>query len=356
MQSLTDKTLLNNVPPTEEVSVCPLCQSEKSELLFTSTDRGFRLPGEFGVTKCANCQLVRLSPRPVVEEIGYYYPESEYYSFQTVGKPIQRTKLVALRDYVRNSVLEEIGYKTVPLTKLQKALQPLFIKFFYKSALYDQGNRFPSFVSGGKALDIGCGNGNFLNLLKQHGWDVKGIDLSKKAAATAKEVFDIDVFVGNTEDAPFTDNSFDYIHMSHSIEHLPNPVTTLSKALKLLKPNGKIYVETPNIDSYTARVCGKYWMPLETPRHLYLFSPATLANLLDQIGFKVLKTQTTFFAPTLAWEDTYIREDLIGEMIENRPTLTFKAAPRAYFHRFWAKIKHIFNSDNAEFVRCWAEK
>ena len=343
-------------PPTEEVRVCPLCESDKAKLLFTNFDRALRLPGEFGITQCANCQLVRLSPRPVVEQIGYYYPESEYYSYQAPSEVSHRSRLVSLRDFIRNSVLESLGYKVAPLTKLQKFLQPFFLRFFYESALYSQGNRFPRFVPDGKALDIGCGNGAFLNLLKQHDWQVTGIDLSAKAAATAKKTFDIDVFVGNTEDAPFENNSFDYIHMSHSIEHLPNPVATMKRVAELLKPTGRVFVETPNIDSFSAKVCGEYWMPLETPRHLYLFSPATLSALMSRVGLEVSGIETRFFSTTLEWEDTYKREDALGKEVENRPNLSASAVPRAYFLKIWSRLNHIFAPENAEFIRCWAKK
>jgi SAM-dependent methyltransferase len=347
---------LSAAPPTEEVKVCILCESDKSELLFSNFDRGYHLPGTFGITLCTNCRLIRLSPRPAVEHLGFYYPETEYYSYQSAGEAAQRGRMISLRDFIRNSVLDSLGYPVPPLGRWQRFLQPFFIRFFYKPALYSYGQRFPAFVPNGKALDIGCGSGVFLNLLKRHGWQVRGIDFSATAAMRAKTDFDIDVFVGDVENAPFEDAAFDFIYLSHSIEHLPDPLSAMKRVAQLLKPTGQVFVETPNIESFSAKICREYWMPLETPRHLHLFSPATLTTLLRRAGLKVSRLRTTFFAPTLAWEDTYKREEKLGEKVEIRPQLRFAALPRAYFLKARARLGHLFAPENAEFIQCWAGK
>jgi SAM-dependent methyltransferase len=81
--------------------------------------------------------------------------------------------------------------------------------------------------------------------------------------------------------------SFDVVTMWDVLEHLPNPIETLRKVYALLKPNGKLIVATPNIDSVPARILKENWFPLEIPRHLVLYSPQTVSSLLAKTGFTV---------------------------------------------------------------------
>jgi len=179
--------------------------------------------------QCEQCNLIRLSPRPTVDAIGLYYPE-DYGAYRKPSISMQAVATTyrdTLRDAVRNTVLSGLGYDTGKLSGWQNISRPLLTKLFFKGATYGFGDLFPSRIAGGKALEVGCGNGAFLNILKQLGWDVVGADSSPHAARTAKEDFDIDVFVGQLADAPFPEESFDYVHLSHVVEHFYDPLETM---------------------------------------------------------------------------------------------------------------------------------
>lgn len=350
---------LDSAPETENVESCPLCGSEDSKFLFWNYDRLHLLPGKFGLVRCSNCTLVRLTPRPIPEKLGFYYPEDDYYSYQTSGANVenipQRGFITPIRDGIRASVLNRLNYPTVPLKSWQKTLQPLFWNFFRKPALYGRDKLFPRYVTNGSALDIGCGGAMFLSYLKHHGWQVKGVDISETAAKTAKKVYDIDVFVGGVEDAPFASESFDFIRMSHVIEHLPYPLETMRHISSLLKPEGVLYIETPNIDCFELEHCDKYWFPLETPRHLFLFSPVTLEKLLGEVGLRIKQIETSFFA-IYDWEDTYRIEEKTQSVLPERPKLSLPAYPRAIALMAKSRLKHLFDKTNGNIIECWVTK
>jgi len=81
---------------------------------------------------------------------------------------------------------------------------------------------------------------------------------------------------------------FDIIHLGNVIEHLGDPKKALIKIHSLLKPGGEIIIITPNFDSLSAMVFRNYWYALDSPRHLFLFSPKTIFRLLSETGFSVL--------------------------------------------------------------------
>ena len=194
-------------------------------------------------------------------------------------------------------------------------MQPVFTKYFKERALYGLQDVFPHYAENGKALDIGCGNAETLAYLKLFGWQVAGVDFNEAAAIAAKKFYDIDVFTGKVEDAPFQKSSFDFVRMSHVIEHLPFVVETMRHIASLLKTDGVIYIETPNIEAFSFKHSREYWYPLECPRHLFLFSPKTLTEILEKCGIEVTKTET-FFYDTYNWEDTYRAEEKSGEKLE----------------------------------------
>lgn len=351
-------------PPTEVVSECPLCSRRRAEFLFATIDRLYRLPGEFGLVRCQDCSLVRLSPRPLIGELGFYYPEAEYYSYQD---PVTEAQAHApgwrgrLKDALRDSVLAAKGYEVARLAAWQRALQPLIRQAFGHRVPYGYGERFPDYKPCGRALEIGCGSGTFLGLLKHHGWQVAGVELSARAAAAAKEKLGVDVFVGPLEAAGFAADSFDYIHMSHVIEHLPDPVQSLREVRRLLKPGGEVYIETPNIDSLDYRQSGRYWFPLDTPRHLFLFAPTTLRRAVSEAGLQVHRL-CTGVANYYDLAELYRREERESRapgyrlMTHERPPLAFSARLRCQWLALSARLNYLRQPQAGSILYCRATK
>ena len=95
--------------------------------------------------------------------------------------------------------------------------------------------------NGKHLLDVGCGPGFFLKLGKELGWNVLGIDPSPKIAEQARSL-DLNIITGDFNEIKISDSEkFDVIHMQGVMEHLPEPMKTMKKCIKLLKPGGIFY-------------------------------------------------------------------------------------------------------------------
>jgi len=138
------------------------------------------------------------------------------------------------------------------------------------------------------ALDIGCATGVFLEILKEKGWNVRGIDVSPFAvnAARAKN---LDVAEGNLESVSLRQESFNLITLWDVIEHLEDPLGTLQACHRLLKPGGCLALSTPDASAWLARLLGSYWLGFQSVgEHLYFFTRDTISAMLIRAGFQVL--------------------------------------------------------------------
>lgn len=148
------------------------------------------------------------------------------------------------------------------------------------------------FKSNGKLLDVGCSYGFYLKVFQKYGFSTLGIDISKSAIKYLGRVFKLNGIVGEFSCHYFQSKSFEVITMFDTFEHFSNPKAVLLKSNKILKKNGLIVIQTPNIDSIISKLTGRNWFWLLPPEHLYLFSFKSLKLLLDKTGFKVLKIST----------------------------------------------------------------
>lgn len=122
----------------------------------------------------------------------------------------------------------------------------------------DQSFRFIQKVikKPGSLLDIGCGNGRLLYLAKQAGWQVKGLELSVEMAEFVRERIGIEVQVADfLHMEPDRDDlgHYDLVVLRHVLEHLPNSLLAMEKISALLKPDGCLLLEMPNIEGLSKK-------------------------------------------------------------------------------------------------------
>ena len=142
-----------------------------------------------------------------------------------------------------------------------------------------------------RILEIGCGDGNFLETLRRAGWDVHGQEVSVTTAAIAGRRHGIPVTVGAL-DAIDSAQSFPIVAAYHVFEHIYHPAAWLRSVHRLIEPRGLLHLQVPNGASLTRRLSGGEWASLVFPQHVYFYEPRTLQGFLERFGFRVLSTTT----------------------------------------------------------------
>lgn len=267
------KKISRNKYNFEQIDACDLCGSTTYINFLLVEDRNYQT-GEYQYVKCKKCKLVWLLVRPTGKSLQKHYPEN-YRPYKRYAKTNKLQKLIRL-------VIKKN-------------------KFIAKILIADQLFFWPK----GKILDVGSGSGYYLHILKDWGWKVAGLELSKKAVKTVKESGFKDIYQGNMFSQKFPKNSFDVIRYSHVLEHVPSPKKELLKVRSLLKKKGKVLIIVPNIDSIFFKIFKEYWYPLEAPRHFYQFSPKTLTKLLLETKFHDIKINYRQPAHTFLWSIFY---------------------------------------------------
>ena len=133
-------------------------------------------------------------------------------------------------------------------------------------------------LSGKKILDVGCGEGQFVDFAMRRSWEVLGIELSDSAVALC-EKFGLPVKKADVFDRGLHQASFDMIMLSEVIEHVPNLIDFVKRLEQLLAKGGVLYLTTPNFNSLDRRVLGADWRVIH-PEHITYFTPRTLSRLV----------------------------------------------------------------------------
>jgi SAM-dependent methyltransferase len=285
------------------METCLLCGRQGQPLYTGLRDRLFDAPGIWDLLRCGDCGLIWLNPQPILEDIPKLY--KTYFTHQkgngAPGPPRLGRKM---REAIRATSLgydELLPGRSWHWIGRAASLIPLLRHMAVASLM------FLDAPSRGKLLDVGCGNGEFLVTMRGLGWDVQGVEADPEAAGLAREKHGLPVLTGTLEDADLPAASFDAITMQHVIEHLPNPVTSLTHCGRLLKEGGKLIVITPCSESLGHRAFRRSWFPLDPPRHLHLFSPQTLnwATRRAKMEVRILGTISR------ASRESYVNSSLI---------------------------------------------
>ncbi|MGQ9684468.1 MAG: class I SAM-dependent methyltransferase [Anaerolineae bacterium] len=145
-------------------------------------------------------------------------------------------------------------------------------------------------VSSPRLLDVGCHIGVFVEIAAQAGWEAWGVEPSHWAAEEARRR-GLRVLTGTLATADLPERSFDAVTLWDVVEHLTDPRADLQRIQRLLKPGGIVCIHTIDIGAALPRLLGPRW-PWLMEMHLTYFSRATLARMLQETGFTVLRQFT----------------------------------------------------------------
>ncbi|MCX5781731.1 MAG: class I SAM-dependent methyltransferase [Elusimicrobia bacterium] len=238
---------------------CCLCNNSTAKLFLTLPDHLFGVPGIYNLVKCTNCEHIYLNPRPTKKTVTLLY--EKYYSTKEPETGIA-SKMRG------NFLLRSIYHKLTG-----EFLAEIIAK------------------ASGKVLDIGCGQGILLEDLKAKGCEVYGVEINSGQAEIANKK-KLNVVCGDIYQAHYPDEFFDCIVMNHTIEHMPNPESILNDVRRILKPVGKVFINCPNVNSYSARIFKQYWAGWHIPFHFNYFSIDSIKQLANICKFDIISIRT----------------------------------------------------------------
>lgn len=214
---------------------CYLCQDKKLRLVVDLA---------WPIKKCLKCHLVQVNPLPSKEDVNRLYQGDYWKSLSAYGQQIS-----AHENYFRKKIEELKKYKLT-----------------------------------GKLLDVGCALGSLLEIARQQGFNVEGIDISDFAVNQCRKL-------GlKTSQRTIIDikkkNCYDIITAFEVVEHELNPLLTVKTAHDLLKKNGLLVITVPDSGTLSSRLMGKYWFSYRNKEHLFHFTVGSLQLLLKKGGFK----------------------------------------------------------------------
>jgi 2-polyprenyl-3-methyl-5-hydroxy-6-metoxy-1,4-benzoquinol methylase len=139
----------------------------------------------------------------------------------------------------------------------------------------------------GQLLDFGCFNGFFLSIAAQEGWECQGIEPLVMPAIYARGKFGLNVTTGTLADGTFPPETFDLVTAFQVFEHLVNPDQELEKIRRIIKPNGMLMIEVPNIETLSVKIFRSRHRHF-VQDHVSFFSARTLSCLVQKCGFRVI--------------------------------------------------------------------
>ena len=146
----------------------------------------------------------------------------------------------------------------------------------------------------GAILDIGAGTGAFAHTMLTAGWQVTGLEPDATAAKQALLKYNIQLAAADTI-YTLENHQFDAITMWHVLEHVHDLHGYFRRFFEILKTDGVLIIAVPNYTSTDASIYGKNWAALDTPRHLYHFSPTSMELIADTHGFTLVIKKAMWF-------------------------------------------------------------
>ncbi|MGC9373808.1 MAG: class I SAM-dependent methyltransferase [Bacteroidales bacterium] len=227
-------------------SNCPLCQSHK--IISTISLKDYSISKEpFEIWQCTQCHFLFTQNIPEEESIGSYYASEEYISHSDTKKG-----LVNRLYHIARKIMLEKKYRIIKR------------------------------ISSGKTLlDIGCGTGYFLNYMKEKGYQTQGIEVNEQARNFGKQHFGLHIIPPEKLLNGEIHEKFKVVTLWHVLEHLYQPRLYLQRISEILDKDGILLLALPNPDSFDGKFYKKFWAGYDVPRHIWHFTPQTIARLVS---------------------------------------------------------------------------
>lgn len=290
-----------------EPAVCCICGHDDAAPIATGEDFEYGCSADQYLAMCCrDCGMVYLKLRPAMSELARIYPP-DYHAFDFSSERYGLPHLVRRRLEARR------------LLKWCRTLSP-----------------------GSRILDVGCGDGFHLDLLREFGspgWVLEGVDASQWAV-DAGRARGLTIHLGTVQEVTLPRGSYDLALLIATIEHVDDPPAVLAAVRSLLRPGGRVLVVTDNTDTWSFRLFkNRHWGGYHFPRHWNLFAEGSLRRLATDTGFEV-EHLSTILSP-VNW--TYSIHNLLVDLgapswLVNRFTLASPGSLAAFTIVDWLQV------------------
>lgn len=262
---------------------CPLCDCTSHKPVKKARDYVYDVPGLYDFVRCDECRHIYINPRPADESLSDCYPASygPHITSPNTHTPQpdtteadSTTQPAATQPSLARRILRHVPFLRTTLNWLGQQHGTIMPK------LPMDGQR--------RLLEIGCAHGGYLASAADHGWTVDGIEPDDVAAQRARDR-GLKVKTSTLVAAELPSESREAIVSWMVLEHVPDPVPFTTEAFRILVPGGDFAVGIPNGGGFERVVFGRQWLGYDAPRHLQVFTPATVRRLLHQAGFTNIK-------------------------------------------------------------------
>ncbi len=228
---------------------CPICDRKDAPLWVEEEAPAL---GRLRLVRCPGCGLGYLDPQPDPDELAPFYARDYYGGESAKFEPF----IEAMRDRLARR-------------RAAGLLQGLPV--------------------GARVLDVGCGDGRLLAAFAALGCEGVGTERRADHPRAGAAARGAEILAGDLTDLDLPAARFDLCVYWHVLEHLHDPAASLIAAGRALRPGGRLVVAVPHLDSVQARWARDRWFHLDLPRHLFHFTPESLAALLVRTGFRVTR-------------------------------------------------------------------
>lgn len=243
-------------------------------------------------TKCAICGNNRKTRVFYGERINYGKINSKTFSARRTPDKMHyrflkcfKCGLIFSNPVFSNKEIDNLYLKSdFNYSNESRYLKKTYFKYF-KNNILNKNDKFNL-----KILEIGCGNGFFLEELEDQGYkNVYGIEPGRPSVKKSRKDIRKKIKVSVLKENIFPNNYFDVICCFHTLDHMVNPTKFLKITKSLLKKNGKIFFVVHNTDSLTAKMLGES-SPIFDIEHIYLFNQKNIKTIFKNNYFRNLET------------------------------------------------------------------
>lgn len=260
-------------------SECRLCRAAGPHPRLEIREMMFGTREVFEYFSCSACDTLQIVNVLEGEDLMRHYPAT-YYSHNGSGQPSALQWLVTQRDRRK---LDGGGRVFGALMS-----RPIPEGIFRVLLGGDAVNMLAELGIGRDAriLDVGCGSGALLDRLARVGFSsLLGADPFIAADGQSREGIPLlRRYLGEVT------GEFDLVMFNHSLEHMPDPVSTLQIAARKLATGGMCLARVPTTSSEAWSVYGADWVQADAPRHMVIPSRRGMALAAERAGLHVTRT------------------------------------------------------------------